>query len=327
MEAENAAHLQCDRATQSERDEECRDCTYTQNHSSSSCAQTRFNTPLEHIPLTLKKQVLSSWSKSQQQDSTNRQRLFSLLRRWKHVDIVITESFNEAKDNVKYLFTLEKFLEPLYKGSPSSVIDTLPPLMNSIKMIHTIARYYNTKERMTNLFVKITNQMITCCRKHILDGQVDKDASLLWDNDAKSLCEKLDICLKLNDSYQEHYRLTKDKLLTMPKGKQFDFSESAIFGKLDLFCRRITKLIDMFSTIQQFRTLASHKLEGWVIFCPDLTISLPRFERKDTIFWISTTASSIVTTSSSMLQFQILSVPFRVSSMSLLSPSRALRTP
>ena len=134
---------------------------------------------------------------------------------------------------MKYLFTLEKFLEPLYKGSPSSVIDTLPPLMNSIKMIHTIARYYNTKERMTNLFVKITNQMITCCRKHILDGQVDKDASLLWDNDAKSLCEKLDICLKLNDSYQEHYRLTKDKLLTMPKGKQFDFSESAIFGKLE----------------------------------------------------------------------------------------------
>jgi dynein heavy chain, axonemal len=206
--------------------------------------------------------VLSSWSKSQQHDSSNRQRLFALLRRWKHVEIVITESSNEAKDNVKYLFTLEKFLEPLYKGSPSSVIDTLPALMNSIKMIHTIARYYNTNERMTNLFVKITSQMIVCCRKHILGGQLDKDSSTLWDTDAKSLCDKLDICLKLNDSYQEHYRLTKDKLLTMPKGKQFDFSESAIFGKLEMFCRRITKLMDMFSTIQQFRTLASHKLEG-----------------------------------------------------------------
>lgn len=206
--------------------------------------------------------VLSSWVKSQQQDSGNRQKLFQLLRRWKHVDIIVTESSNEAKDNVKYLFTLEKFLEPLYNGNPSSVIDTLPALMNSIKMIHTIARYYNTTERMTNLFVKITNQMITCCRKHILGDQSEKDESSLWDSDAMSLCDKLDICLKLNESYQEHYRLTKDKLLTMPKGKQFDFSESAIFGKLETFCRRIVKLIDMFSTIRQFRMLASHKLEG-----------------------------------------------------------------
>lgn len=48
----------------------------------------------------------------------------------------------------------------------------------------------------------------------------------------------------------------------MPKGKQFDFSETQIFGKFDLFCRRIIKLVDMFSTMQQFGALAEHKLEG-----------------------------------------------------------------
>tara|TARA_B110000305_G_C18891498_1_gene382075 strand:- start:135 stop:524 length:390 start_codon:yes stop_codon:yes gene_type:complete len=73
---------------------------------------------------------------------------------------------------------------------------------------------------------------------------------------------QLESCLRLNEMYQEHYRVTKDKLLTMPKGKQFDFSETQIFGKFDLFCRRIIKLIDMFSNIQQFKSLADHKLEG-----------------------------------------------------------------
>ena len=48
-------------------------------------------------------------------------------------------------DNEKYLKTLEKFLEPLYNSQPLQIIDTLPALMNSIKMIHTIARYYNTR--------------------------------------------------------------------------------------------------------------------------------------------------------------------------------------
>ena len=77
------------------------------------------------------------------------------LRRWRQIDINITEAANEAKDNVKYLTTLDKFLEPLYTGTPNTIIDTLPALLNSVKMIHTIARYYNTTERMSNLFMKV----------------------------------------------------------------------------------------------------------------------------------------------------------------------------
>lgn len=132
--------------------------------------------------------------------------------------------------------------------------------MNSIKMIHTIARYYNTTERMTNLFVKITNQMITNCKQFVRGGSGANEQ--LWDKDSQELVSRLEACLKLNEAYQEQYRITREKLLSMPKSKQFDFSESQIFGKFDLFCRRVIKLIDMFSTIHQFQSLADHKLEG-----------------------------------------------------------------
>lgn len=42
----------------------------------------------------------------------------------------------------------------------------------------------------------------------------------------------------------------------MPKGKQFNFNEEAIFGRFDAFTRRLEKLVDIFSSIKQFDMLA-----------------------------------------------------------------------
>jgi dynein heavy chain len=66
--------------------------------------------------------------------------------------------------------------------------------MNSIKMIHTIARYYSTHDRMTGLFSKITYSMIKSCKNTILNlkftrkGEVPKkgapqDDAVLWDSE------------------------------------------------------------------------------------------------------------------------------------------------
>jgi len=66
----------------------------------------------------------------------------------------------------------------------------------------------------------------------------------------------------LNQAYQKQYEFTRERLMNMPKGKQFEFSTNVIFGKFDLFCRRVSKLIELFGTIQQFHTLSKHNLEG-----------------------------------------------------------------
>ena len=141
--------------------------------------------------------------------------------------------------------------------SKESFLDSLFEVVDVWTLNIDVAEYLSFLQI---LFERITNQMIANCKTCIL-GDCDNGTEL-WQQDPEELVRHLEECLKLKEAYQEHYRLTKDKLLTMPKGKQFDFSETQIFGKFDLFCRRIIKLIDMFSTMQQFHALAEHKLEG-----------------------------------------------------------------
>ena len=71
------------------------------------------------------------------------------LKTWKVNNNLITDALNEAKDNVKYLSTLDKYVEPLYTSTPEHLFDVLAPLVNNLRMMYAIARYYATPERMT----------------------------------------------------------------------------------------------------------------------------------------------------------------------------------
>ncbi len=213
------------------------------------------------------KAVIAALSTICRSDGQSTQRISAQLRRWKQLDIDITEAAVEAKDNIKYLVTLERFIEPLYSGTPVTILDTLLALMNSIKMIYTISRYYNTTERLTSLFTKITDQMIENCKHHILNlgekvgGGGDFNGGL-WEAPLQELVPRLRACLKLNSAYQEYYHVTKAKFVENTQGKQFECDERVIFGHFDLFCRRLVKLIDLFTTVDQFKALGRNKLEG-----------------------------------------------------------------
>ena len=68
--------------------------------------------------------------------------------------------FIEAKDNVKFLTTLERHFKNITHGAGFTiVIDTIPSMMNALRMVWVISRHYNRDERMVPLMERIAGEL------------------------------------------------------------------------------------------------------------------------------------------------------------------------
>lgn len=68
----------------------------------------------------------------------------------------LTKYYVEAKDNVRFLMTLERHFKNLAHGASFKVIlETIPSLMNALRMVWIISRHYNRDERMVPLMERI----------------------------------------------------------------------------------------------------------------------------------------------------------------------------
>nr|XP_019946997.1 PREDICTED: dynein heavy chain 5, axonemal [Paralichthys olivaceus] len=181
-----------------------------------------------------------------------------LITSWRKLDTRITHAANEAKDNVKYLYALEKFCDPLYNNDPVSMVVAIPGLINAIRMVHSISHHYNTSEKITSLFYKVTNQMITACKAYITNNE----SNSIWDQPQQVVSDKIKAAIHLNQEYQRWFHKTKEELERTPSQKQFDFSNMYIFGKFDTFQRRLNKVLEMFNAISTYSTLQDSKMEA-----------------------------------------------------------------
>ena len=184
---------------------------------------------------------------------------------WNELDKKITESSNEAKDNVKFLTSLEKYTELLYALEPIECVELIPGLISSVSMVHNISRYYRSPQRICTLLKKVTNQMINMCVRYIRQG------GELFEQDRPVLIQKFKDCITLNQHYQKVFGDTLKTKVFSQTNKNAPITEGSerelktdfiIFGKYDAFSSRCETLIKLFTTIEEFVNLSQCRIEG-----------------------------------------------------------------
>ncbi|XP_049886262.1 dynein axonemal heavy chain 8 [Pectinophora gossypiella] len=181
-----------------------------------------------------------------------------LLKKWRQLDNMVTDYYNEAFDNVKYLYALEKYCEPLYRCDPHTMQQFIPGLLYTVRMIFATSRYYNTTKQISTLLVKVTNQILNMCMDFLTNG----GKKTIWNQDKLNFIKKAKLCLALYSFYRECYNETQKEMMETAGERPFDCSEMYIFGKFETFKKRLLKIIDLFQTYITYYVLNKTTLEG-----------------------------------------------------------------
>jgi dynein heavy chain, axonemal len=83
------------------------------------------------------------------------------------------------------------------------------------------------------MMTQVTNQMITTCKAYIKEG-----AARVWELPVEELKRRIGDSMKLNESYQQQFHKTKQKLQETPSERQFDFRYANNIGRL----KRVTMI-------------------------------------------------------------------------------------
>lgn len=124
--------------------------------------------------------------------------------------------------------------------------------------------------------LQVTNQMITACKSYITEHHT----KTIWEQEQAQLINKCKNCLRLNDEYQKCFQKTKKKIEQNPDEKQFEFSETYIFGKINTFTRRLEKIIEMLTVLTSFQRLGLSKIEGIDMLFAKLQLIITTMKKK-----------------------------------------------
>ncbi|XP_024940642.1 dynein heavy chain 2, axonemal [Cephus cinctus] len=157
----------------------------------------------------------------------------------------IEHGITEAKSNLEFLQIL---IEPSAKlnecTKPQMIIDHLPGIINLLRVIWLNSKYFDNRERMSNLFGAFSNQIILLCRSFI-------NLREMFAGKTRGSMDMFSLCIEGCQNYKSLYLKIANIHNTMT-AHGWDLDDDYIFRHVDTFVTRCYNMIEICQAMIEF---------------------------------------------------------------------------
>ncbi|XP_069789574.1 dynein axonemal heavy chain 10 isoform X2 [Narcine bancroftii] len=200
----------------------------------------------EQLKLPVVKKIIDFVGKSDQ----------SLIQNLNLIVADLTKYHVEAADNVRFLSTLERHFKNLSQGTRFQIVmDTIPSMMNALRMVWIISRHYNKDERMVPLMERIAWEISERVHKVINVRSIFKRNSRAA---KQSTLEAIQTLQLWKDSYFD----VRSKIEASGRDQRWEFDRKKLFEKTDYMIVICQNIHDILQTREEFYNIFGPELKA-----------------------------------------------------------------
>ncbi|XP_021113287.1 dynein heavy chain 10, axonemal isoform X4 [Heterocephalus glaber] len=176
-----------------------------------------------------------------------------------NVQPVLTELFKlhlEASDNVRFLSTVERHFKNITHGSSFQVVlDTIPSMMRTLRMVWIISRHYNKDERMIPLMERVAWELSErVC--HVVNLR-----TLFRENRTIAQHKALEAKNMLT-LWKKAYFDTRAKIEASGREARWEFDQKRLFERTDYMASICQDLYNIMQVIEEFYNIFGPELKA-----------------------------------------------------------------
>uniref|UniRef100_H3BAL0 Dynein axonemal heavy chain 10 n=1 Tax=Latimeria chalumnae TaxID=7897 RepID=H3BAL0_LATCH len=168
----------------------------------------------------------------------------------------LTKYHVESADNVRFLSTLERHFKNLALGTGFYVVlDTIPSMMNALRMVWIISRHYNKDERMVPLMERIAWEIAERVCRVINTRTLFREKREV----AKTRVQDAKRTLVL---WKETYFETRAKIEASGRDQRWEFDRKRLFEKTDYMATICGDFYNILQIVEEFYNIFGAELKA-----------------------------------------------------------------